>query len=434
MQKMETAGKTRSDEALRQDLADPLRKFREEFSFPKNSDGTDKLYFTGNSLGLQHQSVPLAVEEVLEAWRTRAVEGHFTGEHRWLTYHEGLREGQAAMIGAGEEDIATMNTLTVNLHLAMISFYRPQGARRRILIEKHAFPSDRYAVESQIRLHGLDPAECLVELAPEEGERLIGEDRVETYLRKHGKTVALVLWPGVQYATGQVFDLGRIAEAAKIQNACVGFDLAHGIGNVPLALEDSGCDFAAWCTYKYLNAGPGSVGGMYIHQRHHGRNDLPRLNGWFGNALETRFRMAPGFSPAPGADAWQLSTHTTLAMAPLRASLEVFRRAGFDRLREKSIAMTGWLAERIEEDLADVLQIITPLQPERRGCQLSLRVCAGREAGRKLFEYLERQGVVPDWREPDVIRVAPVPLYNSYKDCAQLVEIIRLWADAQSMP
>jgi len=428
---METTGNTKRDDAVQLDLADPIRAFREEFSFPKNPDGTDKLYFTGNSLGLQHRSVPLAVEEVLDSWRTRAVEGHFTGERRWLTYHESLREGQAAMIGAGERDIATMNTLTVNLHLAMISFYRPQGARRRILIEKHAFPSDRYAVESQIRLHGLDPADCLVELAPEEGERLIGEDRVEAYLRKHGKTVALVLWPGVQYATGQVFDLGRIAEAAKAQGARTGFDLAHGIGNVPLSLKDSGCDFAAWCTYKYLNAGPGSVGGMYINERHHGRTDLPRLNGWFGNALDTRFRMAPEFSPAPGADAWQLSTHTTLAMAPLRASLEVFRRAGFGRLREKSIAMTGWLAGRIVEDLADVLQIITPLQPERRGCQLSLRVRAGREVGKRLFEYLEQQGVVPDWREPDVIRVAPVPLYNSYLDCAKLVEIIRLWADRE---
>jgi len=407
------------------DAADTLRDFRKGFHFPKNADGSDQLYFCGNSLGLQHQSVAVAVEEVLATWRDRAVEGHFTGRRPWLRYHEGLRAGQAAMSGANPHEIVTMNTLTVNLHLAMISFYRPEGPRRRILMEKHAFPSDRYAVESQIRLHGLDPADSLVELAPEDGERLISEDRVEDYLRRHGDTVALVLWPAVQYATGQVFDLGRIAAAAQACGASVGFDLAHGIGNVPLALHDSACDFAAWCTYKYLNAGPGAVGGMFVHERHHHRTDLPRLHGWFGNDLATRFQMAPEFRPAPGADAWQLSTHTTLAMAPLLASLEVFAQAGFARLREKSVAMTGWLAEQVEEQLGDALEIITPLQAERRGCQLSLRVRAGRDAGRSLFTRLEQEGVVPDWREPDVIRVSPVPLYNNYEDCAHLVRIMR---------
>ena len=415
------------------DAADPLREFRKGFHFPKNSDGSDQLYFCGNSLGLQHQSVALAVEEVLAAWRDRAVEGHFTGKRPWLRYHEGLRGGQAAMIGAGPHEIVTMNTLTVNLHLAMISFYRPQGLRRRIVMEKHAFPSDRYAVESQIRLHGLDPADCLVELAPEDGERLITEERIEDHLRQHGDSVALVLWPGVQYATGQVFDLGRIAAAARACGANVGFDLAHGIGNIPLALHDSGCDFAAWCTYKYLNAGPGSVGGMFVHERHHQRTDLPRLNGWFGNDLATRFQMAPEFRPAPGADAWQLSTHTTLAMAPLLASLEVFDQAGFARLREKSLAMTAWLARMVEENLGEIIEIITPAQAERRGCQLSLRVRAGRDAGRSLFTRLEQEGVVPDWREPDVIRVAPVPLYNSYEDCARLVRIMQKIAHKNSI-
>jgi kynureninase len=421
-------------QAARQlDATDPLRDFRKGFHFPKNTDGSDKLYFCGNSLGLQHQSVALAVEEVLAAWRDRAVEGHFTGQRPWLRYHEGLRAGQAQMVGANPHEIVTMNTLTVNLHLAMISFYRPQGQRRRILMEKHAFPSDRYAVESQIRLHGLDPADCLVELAPEDGERLIAEDRIEAYLRQHGNTVALVLWPGVQYATGQVFDLGRIAAAAKACGASAGFDLAHGIGNIPLSLNESGCDFAAWCTYKYLNAGPGAVGGMFVHERHHQRTDLPRLNGWFGNDLATRFQMAPEFRPAPGADAWQLSTHTTLAMAPLRASLDVFAQAGFARLREKSVVMTAWLARIVEENLGEKIEIITPVQAERRGCQLSLRVRAGREAGRSLFTHLEQEGVVPDWREPDVIRVAPVPLYNSYEDCAQLVRIMQKIARKNSI-
>jgi kynureninase len=411
-------------QARQLDAADPLREFRKGFHFPKNPDGSDQLYFCGNSLGLQHQSVALAVEEVLAAWRDRAVEGHFTGKRPWLRYHESLRAGQAAMIGAGPHEIVTMNTLTVNLHLAMISFYRPQGARRRIVMEQHAFPSDRYAVESQIRLHGLDPADCLVELAPEDGERLIAEERIEDYLRQHGESVALVLWPGVQYATGQVFDLGRIAAAARACGANVGLDLAHGIGNIPLSLNETGCDFAAWCTYKYLNAGPGSVGGMFVHERHHQRTDLPRLNGWFGNDLATRFRMAPEFRPAPGADAWQLSTHTTLAMAPLLASLDVFAQAGFARLRKKSVAMTAWLASQIEVRLGNVLEIITPAQAERRGCQLSLRVRAGRDAGRHLFTRMEQEGVVPDWREPDVIRVSPVPLYNSFEDCARLVCVV----------
>ncbi|HLF30457.1 MAG TPA: kynureninase [Xanthomonadales bacterium] len=426
------------DEVLLQakkiDAADPLGTFRSEFYFPRNSDGTNKLYFCGNSLGLQHHSVPAAVEEVLCAWRERAVEGHFTGDRPWVKYQDALCQGQAVLVGVDPVDIVTMNTLTVNLHLALVSFYRPQGRRQRILIEKQAFPSDRYAVESQIRWHGLDPAECLVELAPHDGERLLSEDQIEDYLRHHGDSVALVLWPGVQYATGQVFDLTRIAAAARGCGASVGFDLAHSIGNVPVQLTQSGCDFAAWCTYKYLNAGPGAIAGMYVHQRHHKRTDLPRFNGWFGNDLASRFRMAAEFSPAPGADAWQLSTPPILSMAPLLASLAVFEQAGFDRLRQKSLAMTAWLAERIVADLADVLQIITPLQPERRGCQLCLRVLAGRDAGRDLFTCLESAGAVPDWREPDVVRVTPVPLYNNYEDCARLVRMMRRWADLSSPP
>jgi kynureninase len=414
-------------EARSHDAADPLRALRGEFSFPRNQDGTDKLYFCGNSLGLQHRSVPAAVEEVLDAWRERAVEGHFTGNHPWITYHEILRQGQAGLIGAHAADIVTMNTLTVNLHLAMVSFYSPQGHRNRIVIEKQAFPSDRYAVESQIRWHGLDPTECLVEIPPASGERLLSEDQVETYLREHGDTVALVLWPGVQYATGQVFDLRRIALAARKCGAKVGFDLAHSIGNVPVQLNETACDFAVWCTYKYLNAGPGAVGGMYVHARHHGRIDLPRLNGWYGNDLASRFRMAAEFCPAPGADAWQLSNPPILAMAPLAASLAVFEHAGFERLRQKSLAMTGWLAKWIESDLANSLEIITPLQPERRGCQLCVRVRAGRVAGRELFTLLEQAGIVPDWREPDVIRFSPVPLYNNFEDCARLIQRLRHW-------
>lgn len=414
-------------EARERDAADPLRHFRDGFSIPRHDDGTEKLYFTGNSLGLMHRRSEDALGEVVTAWRERAVEGHFTGERPWTKYQEFLRDGLVALTGAKPAEVVTMNTLTVNLHLGMVSFYRPEGRRRRIVIEQHAFPSDRYAVESQIRLHGLDPEDCLVELAPEAGERLLDEAAIEDYLRREGNSVALVLWPGVQYATGQVFDLPRIAAAAREAGANIGFDLAHAIGNVPLALHDSGCDFAAWCTYKYLNAGPGAIAGMFVHERHFGR-DLPRLQGWFGNALDTRFRMAPEFDPAPGAEAWVLSTPPTLAIAPLLGSLEVFQEAGFDRLRSKSVELTGWLATAIEAELNHVLEIVTPLQPERRGCQLSLRVRAGRESGRALFRHLEASGAMPDWREPDVIRVAPVPLYNRYEDCARLVALIGAWA------
>ena len=410
------------------DAADPLSTFRSEFRFPKNSDGSDKVYFAGNSLGLQHQSVPEEMEAVMNNWRDFAVDGHFTGPAPWLKYDEKLCSGQAAMLGAETSEVVTMNTLSVNLHLAMVSFYQPEGARRKIVIEKQAFPSDQYAVQSQIRFHGLDPAECLVEIEPAEGSRLLEEEQIEQYLLEHGAEVALVLWPGVQYATGQVFDLARIASAARSCGANIGFDLAHTMGNIPIKLSDVDCDFAAWCTYKYLNSGPGAIGGLYINAKHH-QKDLPRFNGWFGNALKSRFKMAPEFDPAPGALAWQLSTPPTLAMAPILASIKVFEQAGFDRLRKKSIAMTGWLAEQVNQHLPDVLEVITPGEPDRRGCQLSLRVIDGRESGRALFEYLEDNGIVPDWREPDVIRASPVPLYNNHEDCARLIKAIRTWAD-----
>lgn len=416
-------------EARERDAADPLRDFRDGFSIPHHSDGSDKLYFTGNSLGLMHRASAEALDEVVTAWREHGVDGHFVGERPWTRYHELLRDGVAELTGSRPGEVVTMNTLTVNLHLGMVGFYRPEGRRRRVVIERHAFPSDRYAVESQIRWHGLDPDDCLVELAPGPGERLLDESAIEDYLMAEGESVALLLWPGVQYATGQVFDLPRVAAAARAAGANVAFDLAHAIGNVPVALHDSGCDFAVWCNYKYLNAGPGAVGGMFVHERHHGRTDVPRFNGWFGNDLATRFRMAPEFDPAPGADAWVLSTPPTLAIAPLLGSLQVFRDAGFERLRRKSLDMTGWLAAAIRAQLDGILEILTPLEPERRGCQLSLRVRAGRARGRALFEYLEASGAMPDWREPDVIRVAPVPLYNRYEDCARFVSLVRQWAD-----
>ena len=407
--------------AQRLDHEDPLAAFRDRFWIPEGPGGAPQRYFCGNSLGLQPRALARELAAELEAWKRLGVAGHFEGPHPWMPYHEELREPLARLAGAKPPEVVAMNSLTVNLHLLMTSFYRPAGARNRILIERQPFPSDRYAVESQIRWHGLDPADCLVELASP-GARQIDEGLVEDYLAEHGDEVALVLWPGVHYATGQRFDLGRIAEAARRAGAAVGFDLAHAAGNVPLDLHASGCDFAAWCSYKYLNAGPGAVAAAFVHERHHGREDLPRLHGWWGQDPKIRFRMGPEFVPAPGADAWQLSNPPILAMAPLRVSLEIFDAAGLDRLRAKSVALTGFFADLVTARLGEAMEILTPADPERRGCQLSLRVRAGRDAGRALFEALEAEGIVTDWREPDVIRAAPVPLYNRFADCVDFVD------------
>ena len=413
----------------RMDLDDPLRGFRQEFWIPPHQDKGEQLYFCGNSLGLQPRRLKKIMADELEAWKQLGVEGHFKGDKPWMPYHEFLREPLAGLVGALPAEVVAMNSLTVNLHLMMISFFRPQGPRRKILIERQPFPSDRYAVESQLRFHGLDPEECLVELGSDSNERLIEETAIEDYLQEHGQEVALVLWPGVHYASGQLFDLDRISAAARRAGAHVGFDLAHAVGNVPLALHDSGVDFAVWCSYKYLNAGAGAVAGCYVHERHHGSTDLPRLHGWWGADPSVRFKMGPRFVAAPGADAWQLSNPPILAMAPVRASLEVFEEAGMQRLRQKSVALTAWLEELIHRELDAVLEIITPADPHRRGCQLSLRVRAGRESGRKVFQHLEQQGIITDWREPDIIRVAPVPLYNSFEDCAGLVAAISAFTE-----
>jgi len=407
------------------DRQDPLRQFRDQFWIPQNADGTEKLYFCGNSLGLQPKAVKAAVLEELTAWQDRGVEGHFRGVRPWLSYNEMLRGPMAELIGARPHEVVFMNTLTVNLHLMMISFYRPRGQRKRILIEQQCFPSDRYAVESQIRMHGLDPAECLVEIGSGGDGRIIDETTVEDYLATQGDTVALVLWPGVHYASGQLFDLARIANAAHQAGACCGFDLAHAVGNVPLNMLDIGADFAVWCTYKYLNSGTGAVAGCYVNKRFDKQSGLTRLHGWWGVDPDSRFLMGPDFIPARGADAWQLSNPPILAMAPIRVSLELFHKAGKSALRDKSIRMTAYLEQLIQSELSGAIEIITPSEPERRGCQLSLRVIAGREAGRKLFAQLEEAGTIPDWREPDIIRVAPVPLYNSFDDCWQFVSQVK---------
>ncbi|WP_440976444.1 kynureninase [Pseudoxanthomonas winnipegensis] len=412
--------------AIALDAADPLRGFRQEFLIPRHKH-TEQVYFCGNSLGLQPKGARKAVEQVLDKWAHEAVEGHFRGQGQWMTYHEQVREPLARVVGALPSEVVAMNTLTANLHFMMVSFYRPTPERPAILIEAGAFPSDRHAVESQIRFHGFDPATDLIELEPDEAEGTISMAALEAAIATHGHRLALVLWPGIQYRTGQAFDLAEVARLAHAAGAVAGFDLAHAVGNLPLALHDADADFAVWCHYKYLNAGPGAVAGAFVHARH-AHTDRPRFAGWWGHEKQTRFLMAPQFTPTPGAEGWQLSNPPVLAMAPLLASLALVDRAGgMAALREKSEQLTGFLEELIEARVLDTLEIITPAEPERRGCQLSLRVAGGRERGRELFDYLVSVGVLGDWREPDVIRISPVPLYNSFKDVYRFVEEVELW-------
>jgi kynureninase len=410
--------------AVEQDRNDPLAAYRKEFHIPLHLDGEPQVYFCGNSLGLQPRRLHAAMDQELRSWAELGVAGHFEGEFPWKPYHEFLRAPMATLVGARPTEVVAMNSLTVNLHLMMVSFYQPQGTRTKILIEKQAFPSDRYAVESQIRFHGLDPDEHLVELGGGATEGPIDESEIEAYLTEHGNTVALVMFPGVQYATGQVFDLQRLAAAAHACGAYAGFDLAHAVGNVPVQLHDSGCDFAVWCSYKYLNAGPGAVAGCFVHERHSRRTDLPRLHGWWGNDPDSRFLMGPEFIPAVGADTWQLSNPPVMAMAPLRVSLQLFDEAGMTALRQKSLQLTGYLHDLVEERLGEVMSVTTPREPSQRGCQLSLRVKAGRDSARALFDSLEKNGFIGDWREPDIIRIAPVPLYNTFEEAWRFVDFI----------
>jgi kynureninase len=415
-----------SAEAAALDAADVLAPFRSEFLIPPHGSG-EQLYFCGNSLGLQPRATRQALLDELDDWAGLAVEAHFHGKHPWMPYHAEVREHLAEVVGALPGEVVAMNSLTVNLHLMMVGFYRPTRERPAILIEKNAFPSDRYAVESQIRFHGYDPATALIELEGDEPNGTVSAAAIERGLEQHGSRVALVMLAGVQYLTGQVFDLEQIAELARREGCVVGFDLAHAVGNVPVNLHDCGADFAVWCSYKYLNSGPGAVAGCFVHERH-AQATMPRFAGWWGHDQATRFKMGPDFAPTPGADGWQLSNPPILALAPLRVSLQVFHRAGVARLREKSVALTGYFEHLIQKELSGVLEIVTPREPERRGCQLSLRVKGPRDAGRSLFGHLTANGIVVDWREPDVIRAAPTPLYNRYIDCLQFVRAVREWA------
>ncbi|HIY72301.1 MAG TPA: kynureninase [Candidatus Luteimonas excrementigallinarum] len=414
------------DYASALDAADPLQALRGEFHIPRH-DGREQAYFCGNSLGLQPKAARGYVEEVLEKWAVEAVEGHFTGSGQWMPYHALVRNGLAAAVGALPSEVVAMNSLTANLHLMMVSFYRPTPERPAILMEAGAFPSDRYALESQVRFHGFDPDTDLIEVQPDEPDGTLSMAAIEQAIAEHGPRLALVLWPGVQYRTGQAFDMAEIVRLGHAAGAVVGFDHAHAAGNLPLRLHDAGADFAVWCHYKYMNAGPGAVAGCFVHERH-ARTDRPRFAGWWGHEQDSRFRMGPDFVPTPGAEGWQLSNPPILGLAPLRASLALFERAGMDALRARSERLTAYLQALIEARLSPVLQIVTPGEASRRGAQLSLRVRAGREAGRDLFAHLARNGVLGDWREPDVIRISPAPLYNNHADLLRFAREVQTWA------
>lgn len=412
--------------AAARDAADPLRAFRDEFLIPPH-EGRDSAYFCGNSLGLQPKGARAVVDEVMSKWAHEAVEGHFLEPAPWMPYHEMVRDGLAQVVGAQPAEVVAMNSLTANLHFMLASFYRPTRERPAILMEAGAFPSDRYALESQVRFHGFDPATDLIEVQPDAADGTFSMATIAAAIARHGPRLATVVWPGVQYRTGQAFDLAEIARLGHAAGAIVGFDLAHGIGNLPLRLHDDDADFAVWCHYKYMNSGPGAVAGCFVHERH-ARTDRPRLAGWWGHDQSSRFRMGPDFVPTPGADGWQLSNPPILGLAPLRASLELFARAGgMAALRERSLRLTGYLEALIRERLADTLQVVTPADPSQRGAQLSLRVAGGRERGRALFGFLESRGVVGDWREPDVIRISPAPLYNNHADILRFVRGVEAW-------
>jgi kynureninase len=434
--------------ASEMDAADLLKGFRERFYVPLQADGSEVIYLTGNSLGLKPISVHPYIEQELEDWKRLGVEGHLQAKNPWLPYHEFLTEQMARVVGAKPIETIVMNSLTTNLHLLMVSFYRPTPERYKIVIEKGAFPSDQYAVESQLRFHGYgsEPgavagfrsvddkspvatapgsdrtADSLIELTPHEDETTLRTEDILETIEREGDAIALILLGGVNYYTGQAFDMKAITEAGHRKGCVVGFDLAHAAGNIELFLHDWDVDFAAWCSYKYLNAGPGGVGGAFIHERHANNFDLPRFAGWWGHDKETRFLMGPEFRPITGAEGWQLSNPPIFQMAALRASLEIFDAAGMPALREKSLKLTGYLEFLLGEIHDDRISVITPNDPAQRGCQLSIRV---KDADKSLFNAITACGVFADWREPDVIRVAPVPLYNSFADVYSFIEILK---------
>ncbi len=425
------------------DHQDSLRNFREKFYMPKQPNGAEVLYLTGNSLGLQPKTTRNYIEQELKDWENWGVEGHFHAKNPWMPYHEFLTKQMAKIVGARDVETVVMNSLTVNLHLLMVSFYRPTTQRYKIVIEKGAFPSDQYAVQSQILFHQQisdskfkiqnskenpqskiqnPKLEWLIELAPRAGETCLRIEDIEQAIIENGDSIALILLGGVNYYTGQAFDMRRITERGHEIGAIVGFDLAHAAGNIELNLHDWNIDFAAWCSYKYLNSGPGGIAGVFIHERHADAFELPRFAGWWGHDQETRFLMGDEFVPMRGAEGWQISNPPIFQLASLKASLDIFEEAGIKPLREKSVKLTNYLEFLLGEIHDERISVITPKDENERGCQLSIRV---RRADKTLFKAITARGVIADWREPDVIRVAPVPLYNSFADVWKFVEILK---------
>ncbi len=403
------------------DRSDPLRAFRDQFHIPKDSDGNDFLYFTGNSLGLQPKLTAEFLQQELKDWANLGVEGHLHAKNPWMPYHEFLTSAMASLVGAKNTEVVVMNSLTVNLHLMMVSFYRPEGNRRKVLMEYSPFPSDIYAVKSQVEYHNGNPEEDIIYLEPDRGE-VVSKEKIKATIEQYKDELALILIGGVNYYTGQFYPLQEIVEWGHEHKIVVGFDLAHGAGNVPVNLHDSGADFAVWCSYKYLNSGPGSLAGCYVHERHHENENLPRFEGWWGQNKSTRFLMGDDFDPIPTVEAWQLSNPPILSMAAIFASLKVFEQAGFEKLVEKSRKMTAFMIKALEASEIEGLNVITPQNPEERGCQLSL-VFEGKD--KRFYNRFFENGIIADWREPNVVRMAPVPLYNRFEDIIDFIEILK---------
>ncbi len=405
--------------ALELDANDELQHYRNEFHIPLQKNGEEHVYMCGNSLGLQPKRTKDFINQELEDWATFGVEGHFHAKNPWMPYHEFLTESYAKIVGAKPAEVVAMNTLTVNLHLMMVSFYRPTEKRHKIIIEGDAFPSDIYAIESQIKHHGFSPKTSLIKLTPRNGESAIRTEDIEAIIEREGDEIVLIMLGGVNYYTGQVFDFEKITTLAHAKGINVGFDLAHAAGNVKLELHKWGVDFAVWCSYKYLNSGPGSVASAFVHEKHHHSN-LPRFAGWWGHNKEDRFEMPDKFSPIKSAEGWQLSNPSILSLAAIRASLSVFDEVGMDKLVRKSKQLTDYLLFLLESIETDRIDIITP---KERGCQISIRVKNG---NKELFDKITEKGVIADWRDPDVIRVAPVPLYNSFSDVFNFYNILKM--------
>ncbi len=406
------------------DAADALNRYRDEFLFPKVND-KQVIYFTGNSLGLQPKNTQIYVDEVMKDWAEMAVEGHFYAEKPWWDYHERLAEPLSKIVGAKPSEVSVMSTLTVNLHLLMVSFYRPKGNRYKIICEEKAFPSDQYMLQSQVRFHGYDPKDAIIEIKKRPGEHNFRKEDILDTIAQVGEECALVLIGGVNYYTGQVFDMKTITKAGHDVGAFVGWDLAHAAGNIKLELHDWDVDFAAWCSYKYMNSGPGNVSGYFVHERFHNQKDIPRFEGWWGTKKETRFLMKPEFEPMANAEAWQLSNAPILSIAPYLASLQLFDEVGMDAIvakRKKIVAYLEFILSEIDKEVDSTFEVITPSNEDERGTQLSVFLHG---EGRELFEYLMKNGVITDWREPNVIRLAPASLYCSYEDMYHFGQILK---------